>query len=153
MSSSITKVLADAQAEASKLEKQRAEDQRDQLSKELVDMKNQLKDSKAEISKLVKVLEKVKDLVMKNNMEIACINTNSRKLVEFVQNVTNPCKNYKGSKFCLDGQVVGSIPRTGTVITAPKDTKYKDYRGVQVSANDTGVVDNGNPNHDNRPIR
>ena len=44
MSSSITKVLADAQAEVSKLEKQRAEDQRDQISKELEDMKNHFKD-------------------------------------------------------------------------------------------------------------
>jgi len=64
---------------------------------------------------------KVEDLVMKNNMKLACINANSRKLVKFVQNVTNPCKNCKGPIFCLDGQVVGSIPGTGTIIKTPKN--------------------------------
>ena len=154
MSSSIFKVPADAQAQVFNLEKQRAADQRNQISKELeeikiqfVDMKNQSKNAKAEISKLGDVLEKVV-------LEVAGINANSRKLVELVQYATNPCTNCKGPTSCLDGQVVGSIPGTGTIITAPKHIKYKDYRGglVQVSANDTGVVDNGNPNYDYRPI-
>ena len=128
---------------------QRAEDQRDQISKELgdikvqfVDMKIKLKDSMAEISKFGKVLEKVEDLVKKNNMEVAGINANSRKLFELVQYTSSPCTNCKGPTFCLDGQVVQNTPKQGTKIRAPKNTEYKAYgRQVKVLAGDIGVVD------------
>ena len=127
---------------------QRAEDQRDQISKELgdikiqfVDMKIKLKDSMAEISKLGKVLEKVEDLVKKNNMEV---NANSRKLVELVQYATNPCTNCKGPTLCLDGQVVHITPRQGTKIRAPKDICSNDEYGQRkVFADDIGTVNTG----------
>ena len=125
---------------------QRAEDQRDQISKDLgdikiqfVDMKIKLQDSMAESFKLGKVLEKVEDLVKKNNMEV---NANSRKLVELVQYVTNPCTNCKGPTFCLDGQLVQNTPGQGTKIRAPKNTEIKVCgRQVKVLTDDIGVVD------------
>ena len=85
----------------------------------------QLEESKTKMSELGETLKSIKELGNINSKDILANSKMMKPVLEILEYMKDPCKNYNIPVYCLDGQVVGiKRPMNGTRIAILGNTKY-----------------------------
>jgi len=84
-----------------------------------------LEESKTKMSELCETLKSIKELGNINSKDILANSKMMKPVLEILEYMKDPCKNYNIPVYCLDGQVVGiKRPMNGTRIAILGNTKY-----------------------------